>query len=343
MIKTDVMIPRTAPIVHAISWQAQLAGAVTDLKQLLLATGNESVDMAQLDAAPDFAIRVPQPYLDRIRPGDINDPLLQQVLPLKRESETIPGYLSDPLEEAGSNVQPGIIHKYKGRVLLVLTGACAINCRYCFRRHFPYAENHNNIAQWQQALDYIRADSSISEVIYSGGDPLVNNDRRLRELTHSIAGIPHVKRLRIHSRLPLVIPRRITDELLEWLTETRLQPVMVLHTNHANELDDNVARAVGLLRERQIPLLNQSVLLRGVNDQADTLTELSEKLFELGILPYYLHTLDKVQGAAHFDTTSESARRLLGDLMQRLPGYLVPKLVSEIPGKGSKIPLQPLL
>jgi L-lysine 2,3-aminomutase len=340
----STIIPRSEQLIHSISWQSELSGAITDLANLLTYTGNRVEDIAGLDTGSlSFPLRVPRPFADRIIPGDPHDPLLRQVLPLARENQPAPGYISDPLDEATSNITPGIIHKYHGRVLLILTGACAINCRYCFRREFPYAENQNSMAEWRQALDYIRQDDSISEVIFSGGDPLLNSDKKLQQLTRAIADIPHVKRLRIHTRLPVVIPQRVTSELLEWLTETRLQPVMVIHCNHANEIDVAVEKALLRIRNQGITLLNQSVLLKSINDSVATLSHLSERLFEAGVLPYYLHVLDKIQGAAHFDLDESHACELAGKLAANLPGYLTPKLVKENPGEPAKTPLLPRL
>lgn len=338
------IIPRSEQLIHSISWQSELSGAITDLASLLEYTGNRADKITDLDSDTlSFPLRVPRPYADRIVAGDPQDPLLRQVLPLALENQSVPGYISDPLEEAASNITPGIIHKYHGRVLLILTGACAINCRYCFRREFPYNENQNSMAEWQQALDYIRQDNSITEVIFSGGDPLLNSDKKLQQLTVAIADIPHVKRLRIHTRLPVVIPKRVNDELLNWLIKTRLHTVMVIHSNHANEIDIHVEKALQRLRNQGIILLNQSVLLKGVNDDLLSLAQLNERLFEAGVLPYYLHLLDKVQGAAHFDIDENQASQLIGKLTSRLPGYLVPKLVREIPGKPAKTPVLPLL
>lgn len=338
------IIPRSEQLIHSISWQSELSGAITDLPSLLEYTGNRADQFTGLDTGSlSFPLRVPRPYADRIVAGDPQDPLLRQVLPLAMENQPVPGFISDPLDEAASNITPGIIHKYHGRVLLILTGACAINCRYCFRREFPYSENQNSMAEWQQALEYIREDSSISEVIFSGGDPLLNSDKKLQQLTLAIADIPHVRRLRIHTRLPIVIPQRTNNELLNWLTETRLQTVIVIHCNHANEIDVRVEKALQRLRGQGITLLNQSVLLKGVNDDLMSLTQLSERLFDAGVLPYYLHLLDKVQGASHFDIDENRASQLVGKLASRLPGYLVPKLVREIAGKPAKTPVLPLL
>jgi EF-P beta-lysylation protein EpmB len=292
-----------------------------------------------LAAHSDFQVRGPHAYLSRIRKGDPNDPLLRQILPVSEELLAVPGYSKDPLAEQQANPVPGLIHKYHGRLLLVVSPNCAVNCRYCFRRHFPYQENRPARPEWQNALDYSARDASISEVIYSGGDPLVTGDNQLRWLTEQIAGIRHVKRLRIHTRLPVVIPDRITDSCLQWLTETRLQTSMVIHSNHPNELDDSVGSSLLALKSAGITVMNQSVLMAGINDDTDTLAQLSERLFEFGTLPYYLHQLDKISGAAHFEVSDETARQLHSQLLVRLPGYLVPKLVREIPGSPSKVPL----
>lgn len=325
------------PSESANSWQQLLSQAITDPAELVRALDlpPETADGAR-QGHKDFPVRVPAPYLRRIRPGDLNDPLLRQVLPVSAEADNIPGYVTDPLAEADSNPHDGLIHKYKGRVLIILTGACAINCRYCFRRHFPYEDNRLGPDQWQQVVDYIAADCSIREVIFSGGDPLATNDKRLDKLISSLEAIPHLQRLRIHSRLPVVIPQRITPELSDRLAGSRLQTVMVLHINHANEIDDAVTAAVTQLKQAGVTVLNQAVLLRGVNDSVDTLEALSETLFRAGILPYYLFTFDPVAGAAHFDIADREAQQLVSELQSRLPGYLVPKLAREIPGRASK-------
>ena len=334
------IIPRSEQFIHSISWQSELSRVIKDVRSLLDYTGNHLNGIEGLDTDKlDFPLRVPQPYANRIEQGNPADPLLLQVLPLAIEKLPVPGYVSDPLGEANSNIQPGIIHKYKGRVLLILAGSCAINCRYCFRRHFPYQENQNSSAEWQSALDYIRRDDTITEVILSGGEPLINSDKTLRQLIQNIADIQHVKRLRIHTRLPVVIPQRVTDEMLDWLTATRLQPVVVVHVNHAAEIDEQVRDALMRMRSRGVTLLNQSVLLKGVNDDLSVLKHLSERLFQAGVLPYYLHLLDKTQGTAHFDMPATEAQHLLGQLSAQLPGYLVPKLVKEIAGEAAKTQL----
>jgi len=259
------------------------------------------------------------------------------VLANAAELSSPPGYGADPTGEIGGNIRrAGIIHKYRGRVLLVVSGGCAVNCRYCFRRHFPYADNRNSRAQWQAALEYVASDPSIREVILSGGDPLVADDDYLDELCGRIAAIPHVRRLRVHSRLPIVLPDRVGDGLLRALGRETLQTVMVVHSNHANEIDADVGRALALCREYRVSLLNQSVLLAGVNDSVQALADLSERLFAHGVLPYYLHLLDRVRGAAHFDLPESRAVELHREISARLPGYLVPRLVREEAGAAAK-------
>jgi L-lysine 2,3-aminomutase len=334
------MLPHTLPVTQTTSWQDELSNLIRSPEELfdLLSLPVEQLDAARR-ACADFPLRVPRPYAARIQPGNLQDPLLLQVMPLGDELISSPGYNNDPLEEADSNPIPGLIHKYQGRVLLIVSPSCAIHCRYCFRRHFPYDDNKPSRTQWQQALDYIAADDSINEVIYSGGDPLSSNDKQLQWLTDQIAAIPHITRLRVHTRLPVMIPQRITDSCLEWLSQTHLKVVMVLHVNHAQELDHEVGEALSKLKQSGVTLLNQAVLLKGINDSVQAQVDLSERLFELGALPYYLHLLDKVKGAAHFDMNVEEARHLHLSLQGQLPGFLVPKLVQEIPGAASKTPL----
>lgn len=294
---------------------------------------------ATLAAQKKWSIRVPRPYVWRMRKGDPNDPLLRQVLPIGEELILSPGFSTDPLGESAVNPIPGIVHKYHGRALLIISPACAIHCRYCFRRHFPYADNTLGKEQWQNALNYLANDPSISEVIYSGGDPLAANDNFLLWLSEQIASIPHIKRLRIHTRLPLVIPARIDASCLHWLTATRLKVIMVWHINHPNEIDTNTLQAAQTLTRHGIVLLNQSVLLHQVNDNAKILASLSEKLFETGIMPYYIHRLDRVEGAAHFSVSDTNIKLIQQQLIETLPGYLVPKFVYEKAGAQSKLPL----
>lgn len=329
------IIPQISTKLHT-SWQKELANVVTDPKKLL----------ELLDIIPDsyqkhfaarqlFPVRVPLSFIARMQKQDLNDPLLRQVMPLSEEFIETPGYSLDPLAEHDT-VAEGLLHKYKHRVLMIVKAGCAINCRYCFRRHFPYADNSPNKLRWQSALDYISAHTEINEVIFSGGDPLMASDTHLMWLTEQLANIPHITRLRIHSRLPVVIPQRITSTLVELLSNTRLKSTMVFHINHKNEIDQTVLNAIELLKEARIPLFNQSVLLKGVNDSVTALTELNETLFDSGIQPYYLHLFDPVQGVAHFDVSEAKAKQLMANLMAILPGYMVPKLVREIAGQANK-------
>jgi EF-P beta-lysylation protein EpmB len=274
-----------------------------------------------------------------MRQGDPNDPLLLQVLPQLAELDEAPGFRDDAVGDLDAIATHGVLHKYEGRALLIAAGSCAVNCRYCFRRHFPYAEELAAAHAWRGAIDCLANDTSIREVILSGGDPLVLSTQKLTDLTDALRDLPQVIRLRIHSRLPVVLPERIDEAFCAWLSALPLQRVVVLHANHPGELDASVGAACVRLREAGATLLNQSVLLRGVNDDADALVELSERLFALGVLPYYLHQLDRVRGAAHFEVSDTRARELLGTLRARLPGYLVPRLVREVPGETGKRPL----
>ena len=288
-------------------------------------------------ANESFALRVPAPYLARIRPGDPNDPLLRQVLPHADELVEQPGYVSDPLEEGAAKRAPGLLQKYAGRALLITTAACAIHCRYCFRREYPYADQTSDEgARWAAALSEIAADPTIEEVILSGGDPLSLSNARLIQLTDALTAMPHVKRIRVHTRQPVVLPARVDDGLCAWIAGIRLPLVFVLHVNHPNEIDGEVRSACARLRAAGVTLLNQSVLLAGVNDDVDTLKCLSVTLMDAGVLPYYLHLPDRVRGTAHFDVAEQRARDLVAALTAQLSGYLVPRLVREIPGAPSK-------
>lgn len=319
------------------TWQSALSHAVTELSELY---GLLALELPESEAASgaqqSFALRVPREFVARMQIGNPRDPLLLQILPQALEMQNIPGYSTDPVNESEKNPVPGLLHKYPNRVLLTLTGACAIHCRYCFRRHFPYADNVPARANWDAAINYIRNDANIEEVILSGGDPLVLKDHLLAEFARQLETISHVKRLRIHTRLPIVIPQRVTEEWIDWMTQSHFQIVVVLHCNHPNEIDDAVLHALKRLQGASVTVLNQAVLLKDVNDNADALVALSKRLFEAGVLPYYLHLLDKVQGAAHFDVSEEKANQLLSDIKQQLPGFLVPKLAREVPGMLSK-------
>jgi EF-P beta-lysylation protein EpmB len=318
-------------------WQHELRQAFSRPRDLLAYLQLDAADPALARAVQHgFALRVPRGFAARMRKGDPHDPLLLQVWPAAQEDVETPDYVLDAVGDLARVRGAGLIHKYRGRVLLIATGACAVHCRYCFRRHFPYTEQLAARDHWSEALAEIRADPGIEEVILSGGDPLSLSDEKLSELVGALDAIPHIKRLRIHTRQPIVLPERIDDRLLAWLDRTRLQTVFVLHANHVNELDASVQAALLPLRQRGIVLLNQSVLLRRVNDDAATLAALSERLFECGVLPYYLHLLDRVQGAAHFNVPEPDAARLMRMLASRVPGYLVPRLVREMAGAASK-------
>nr|WP_298721597.1 EF-P beta-lysylation protein EpmB [uncultured Steroidobacter sp.] len=318
-------------------WQLLLADAVSDPRELCtLLELDPALVLPALAAAKDFALRVPRSYVARMRKGDPKDPLLLQVLPVAAETEVVEGFVSDPVGDMDRQAAQGLLHKYHGRALLVATGACAVHCRYCFRRHFPYSEASALHQGWLGAVEHLRADPSITEVILSGGDPWSLSDRRLEQLTDALQEIPHIRRLRVHTRYPIVLPERIDGGLLAWLQGVRLQKVVVMHANHAREIDDSVRQACRKLAGAGVTLLNQSVLLQGVNDSVDALAELSEALFETHVLPYYLHVLDKVRGAAHFDLPESRALQLHQELTARLPGYLVPRLVREIAGAPAK-------
>ena len=325
-------------------WQTEMAEAVSDPAEMLSLL---ELDARWLEparrAAALFPLRVPRGFLARMRKGDAADPLLRQVLPLGEELLDVPGYGRDPVGDMKSRTARGVLHKYRSRVLLIATGACGVHCRYCFRRHFPYSDETARADEWREALDYLRADASINEVILSGGDPLTLSDERLTRLTAAIEGIPHIRRLRVHTRQPVVLPSRVDEGLLGWLSACRLQKVVVLHANHAREIDEEVRAACVRLRQAGAVLFNQSVLLKGVNDSAAVLAELSETLFSAGVTPYYLNMLDPVAGAAHFDVPEAEALTLLAELRARLPGYLVPRLVREVPGAAAKLPVRDAL
>lgn len=321
-------------------WLQQLADVVTEPAELLQLLALDTLPELQAGASARrlFALRVPRTFIARMNTGDPQDPLLMQVLTQSDEFTLTPGYSADPLDEQ-NNAVPGLLHKYRNRALLLVKGGCAVNCRYCFRRHFPYQDNQGNKRNWQLAIDYIHKHDELNEIIFSGGDPLMAKDHELDWLISQLEAIPHVTRLRIHSRLPVVIPARITENLCQRLAASRLQVIMVTHINHPQEIDSSLQRAMNRLSAAKVTLLNQSVLLRGINDNAPLLAELSNRLFDSGILPYYLHILDKVQGAAHFYVDDQQARALVRQLLSLVSGYLVPRLAREIGGEPSKTPL----
>ncbi len=323
------------------TWQEAMSNLITDPAELLqLLQLDPALLPAAQAAARLFPLRVPRGFAARMSKNNPNDPLLKQVLPLGAELLATPGFTKDPLGEEPVNVLPGLLHKYKDRVLVTPTSACAVHCRYCFRRTFPYEDNNPGRIGWHKIVDYIEQDANIHEVILSGGDPLALSDQLLTQFSELLSRVKHVTRLRLHTRLPVVLPERITDSFIEWTASLKQQLVMVLHVNHPNELHSDVTAAVSRLKPTTT-LLSQSVILKAVNDDVATLTSLCEKLFEAGILPYYLHVLDKVEGTAHFDIPLSAAKQLHEGLQQSLSGYLVPRLVREDAGKGSKTLLSP--
>lgn len=318
----------------SLSWQKKLAMGFTSATDLL--TFLELPIKEPGLAEKQFPSRIPQGFAGRMQKNNPEDPLLLQVLATTAELAQVEGYVSDPLVEADANPVKGLIHKYHGRVLLTVTGICAVNCRYCFRRHFPYQANNPGRSGWNEVYEYIARDPSITEVILSGGDPLLASDLVLAELIRNLENIPHLQTLRIHTRIPIVLPERINDELLQIMHTTRLRKVVVLHCNHAQELDDSVKQVCTDLKKVGCHLLNQSVFLAGINDNAHVLADLSHSLFAYGVMPYYLHVLDKVNGAAHFDLPFSRVRAIYHQLQTLLPGYLLPRLAREEPGKASK-------
>ncbi len=338
ILATDNPVVRAAgPAPEGPSWQAELRAAVRSGGELCRRLGlpESSLGGARIGEA-DFPVFVPPAYLERMRPGDASDPLLLQVLPVAAEGEEAEGYSSDPVGDDSAALTPGVLQKYHGRALLVASGVCPVHCRYCFRRHFPYEETPSSGTDWGEALCVVEQEPTISEVIFSGGDPLMLVDERLSGMIERVEAIKHVRRLRVHTRMPVVVPNRVTDEFVGLLGETRLSVAVVLHANHARELDAGVARAVERLCSAGATLLNQAVLLRRVNDSADALAALSERLFDIGVLPYYLHQLDRVRGAQHFEVPESKGLQLVEQLRKRLPGYLVPRYVRETAGEPSK-------
>jgi EF-P beta-lysylation protein EpmB len=322
-------------------WQAAWREAVRDPRELLamLGLGHLAAGLSET-AARQFPLRVPRGFVARMRHGDPADPLLRQVLPVLDEDRVVPGFGLDAVGDSAARRGGGLIHKYQGRGLLIATGSCAVHCRYCFRRHYPYADDTAAAAGWREAVTLVAADPSLHEVILSGGDPLSLADHKLAELTDALRGIPHLRRLRLHTRLPIVLPERVDAGLLDWLRSLPWPVTLVVHANHANEFDGSVDAAMNALRATGATLLNQAVLLRGVNDNVDALADLCERGHASGVLPYYLHQLDRVAGAAHFEVPDAEALSLHAALAARLPGYLVPRLVREIAGAPGKTPLQ---
>ncbi|MDC5353200.1 EF-P beta-lysylation protein EpmB [Acinetobacter baumannii] len=323
------------------NWQSQLSDLITDPLELLnlLELSTDQLLSGAILASEKFKLRVPRAFVGKMNAKDPLDPLLLQVLPHHLELEEHPEFVTDPLGEEAANQLPGVLHKYKSRFLLTLTGACAVHCRYCFRRHFPYQENLPKNEDWLNIKNYIESNPDINEVILSGGDPLTLSNRKLTLWLERLSSLKQVKILRIHSRVPIVIPNRIDEELISLLKNSRLRIILVVHSNHASELDDFTCSKLLQLSEHHITILNQAVLLKGVNDSAQILTDLSYRLFEARVMPYYLHVLDKVKGAQHFDLIPSEIDAIYQDVLASLPGYLVPKLVREIAGEKNKTPL----
>ncbi len=324
----------------ATNWHRGLAQAIRDPDELLDLLGiDDRYREPARQAAKLFPLLVPRSYLARIEAGNPLDPLLRQVLPLEAEHQQVPGFTQDAVGDATAHQAPGLLQKYVGRALMITTGACAVHCRYCFRRDYPYGEEPRRWEDWQPAFDALEEDSSLHEIILSGGDPLMLTDERLKMLIQRLAGIAHLQRLRVHTRLPIVLPQRVTDEFLALLTSHRLTPIVVLHANHPQELQGDCAAAVRTLVRAGITTLNQAVLLKDINDTTEVQAALCERLIDLGVIPYYLHQLDRVRGAAHFEVDEQIGRDIIDALRRRLPGYAVPQYVREIPGESHKTPL----
>lgn len=331
---------RTQLVSTRDGWHRSLADAIRDPDELIEILGlPDELKAPARQASSQFPLLATRSFIARIRHHDPTDPLLQQVLPLRDELDESPGFMTDAVGDTASRKAPGLLHKYPGRALLIATGACAVHCRYCFRRHYPYELEPRRLEDWTPALEALNADTSIREVLLSGGDPLMLTDVRLGELIERLSQISHLKRLRIHSRLPIVLPDRITTQFLNFLRNSRLTPIMVVHANHPNEVAGDCEDALRVLVQAGITTLNQAVLLRGVNDCADVLEQLCERLINVGVIPYYLHQLDKVQGTAHFEVDDARATALMKELRRRLPGYAVPRLVREEAGSLYKTPL----
>ncbi|MBI3864121.1 MAG: EF-P beta-lysylation protein EpmB [Planctomycetia bacterium] len=329
--------PQKTPEFAEDDWPRELARAIREPDELIeLLNLSETLREPARRAARLFPLLVPRSYLARIRRGDEHDPLLAQVLPLGIEEEPVPGFVADPVGDSPARRAPGLLHKYQGRALLIATGACAVHCRYCFRRHYPYGDEPRRMSDWDEALATIAADPSLNEIILSGGDPLMLTDARLEELCARLCEIPHVTRLRLHTRLPIVLPERVTGRLMRLLLNLQATPIVVVHANHPHEVAGTCAEALRRLVRGGITVLNQAVLLRGVNDTTEAQEGLCRSLVDLGVMPYYLHQLDRVAGAAHFEVAEELGILIVDELRRRLPGYAVPRYVRETAGGEHK-------
>ncbi len=320
-------------------WQQALAQAVTHIDELCARVGVDSatLNMAKSADTQAFPLRVPESFIERMVPGKADDPLLLQVLPQARESVATPGYGPDPLEEADQNPVPGVLHKYRSRILVMPTGACAVHCRYCFRRHFPYQERGLSGQHWSNILDYIQKHPDVNEVIFSGGDPLLVSDTVLVRYFNELASLPQLKRIRLHTRIPIVLPERLTRDFFSICESAPLPLIMMIHSNHPQELSPALIKRLKTLSQTGIQLYNQTVLLKGINDDPSVLAELSERLWEAKVQPYYLHLLDAVEGAQHFDLSVGKAKDIHRELRALLPGFLVPTLVREEPHATAKV------
>jgi len=322
------------------SWSTSLSRAVRCPDTLIEALGlPDELRESAGKAARLFPLLVTRSFLDRMEYGNPEDPLLKQILPIGAELRDVEGFVTDAVDDSAARKAPGLLQKYRGRALLIATGTCAVNCRYCFRRSYPYGEEPRRLDDWNAAIEYLADDSAITEIILSGGDPLMLTDQRLDELIGRLESIPHLERLRIHSRLPIVLPNRLTDRLVQRLRNSRLTPIMVVHANHPNEIVGDCEIALRKLVRDGITTLNQAVLLRGINDSADVLTELSRRLINVGVMPYYLNQLDRVTGTTHFEVSDEVAIQIIREMRARLPGYGVPQLTREHAGAASKTPV----
>jgi len=323
------------------TWQYELANSIRNPDELLHLLGltPDQITVGIL-YENDFPIRVPRGYVARMEHGNPRDPLLLQTLATKLEMDYQPGFKQDAVGDAAALAVPGLLHKYHGRVLLITTAACPVHCRYCFRRHYPYSDNRPDQNDWSKAMEYIAANQDINEVILSGGDPLSLTNNRLQEISNQLTQISHIRRLRIHTRMPIVLPERLDDGFIHWVNNLPWQTILVTHCNHANEINNQVVVALASLKSVGLTLLNQSVLLKGVNDNAPDLINLNETLFDAGILPYYLHLLDRVTGTGHFEVEETRALSLMHEVQSRLPGFLVPKLVRETAGGSYKIQIK---
>jgi EF-P beta-lysylation protein EpmB len=317
-------------------WREQIRSGFHDPASLLSYLGLSSMSVGH---SASFPLRVPRAFAQRMRPKDPQDPLLLQVLPDPDEGTSNPGFSIDPVGDLESRSAPAILHKYRGRVLVMTTGACAVHCRYCFRQHYPYSGQTVNSRRWEAAIAYLRGHEDIEEVILSGGDPFMLATRKLRRLSDDLSALPTIRRLRIHTRMPVVLPDRVTSGLLGWLSDLTLPTVIVIHANHAREFDGSVDQALARLGKTGAFLLNQSVLMKGINDNFEDLKQLMERSFGAGVLPYYLHQLDRVAGSARFEVSDSKATSLIKMLRESLPGYLVPRLVREERDQPNKTPV----